>query len=65
MLCSGVQEYMYSLFIAEGECMYVYVCPGRLAFVKMYNNFLQVVVLLKMQFCGYPLFKWDLLEKKC
>ena len=27
--------------------MHVYVCLGRLAFVKMYNNFLQVVVLLK------------------
>ena len=24
------------------------------------NVILQVVVLLKMQFCGYPLFKWDL-----
>ena len=55
LLCSGVQEYMYSLFLAKGflvsvcmyVCMYVYVCPGRLAFVKMYNNFLQVVVLLK------------------
>ena len=28
-------------------CMYVHVCLGRLAFVKMYDNFLQVVVLLK------------------
>ena len=28
-------------------CMYVYVRLGRLAFVKMYYNFLQVVVLLK------------------
>ena len=27
--------------------MYVCVCLGRLAFVKTYNNFLQVVVLLK------------------
>ena len=27
--------------------MYVYVCLGQLAFVKMYNHFLQVVVLLK------------------
>ena len=61
-----MQEYMYSLFIAEGSLvsvrMYVSVCLGRLAFVKMYNNFLQVVVLLKNGVLWISFVQWDLLE---
>ena len=47
------------IFVGEWAGTFFFQSSGRLVFVKMYN-FMQVVVLLKMQFCGYPLFKWDL-----
>ena len=47
--CARIRvQFIYCLVsVCIYVCMYVHVCLGRFAFVKMCHNFLQVVVLLK------------------